>query len=1237
MKPIFTLLFLSIVLYLQPSNVYAQPTVTGYTVCQGQPVPAGQGLTATVGGSTAPSTLTGALLASGPTYTHGSGNLQTSYGAGNTTYYVTFTVVAPVSGSYAIPMLSSYDNYMTLYANSFNPASPTTNFLYGDDDSYGAAQALITWNFQAGQTYVFVAASYSSGVTGAFSIPLPWTSGNVVEWFTSAVGGTVLGTGGIFNPVGVPGSGITNTNTASATTFYAGNQGSPLRNSGVFTISAAPITTNYAVCQGATIPAGQGMTATATGTIEWYTAAVGGSPIATGATLNPVGVPGSGITNTNTIANTTFYTQVQGSTCRVPVTFSVSPVLTGTVAYTICQGLTVPAGQGLGAIGGGSSAPTTLSGTLATSSPTYVRGSGNQVTSYSAGSSVYYQSFTFLCPVSGNFAIPMLSSFDNWMGLYSGPFNPASPATNFVFGDDDSYGAAQAVINYNFVAGNTYTLVASSYGTGTTGAFTIPLPFTPGLPVVWYANATGGSIIGTGTPFNPVGVVGSPLANTNTIGATTFYATLQGTDCRVPAVFTVSPGVAVTPYTVCQGQTVPAGQGVTGVSAGGTTQWYTVPTGGTIITTGTVMNPVGLAGSGITNTNTPGVTTFYASNSASTGCRIPVTFTIEATPTTTNYNICQSQTVPAGQGMTATIGGSTTPTTLSGSLTAASPTYVRGSGNSVTSYSSSGTTVRYQTFTFVAPVSGSFTIPMLSSFDNWMGMYVNSFNPASPATNFVYGDDDSYGSLQARILYTFTAGTTYVLVASSYGSGVSGTFTIPLPFTSAYVTQWFTTSTGGTAFATGGTVNPVGLAGSGIATTNVPGISTFYVGYQGNTCRVPVTFSINAATNINISASGSTAICAGSNVVLSVPPGAGYSYQWQQNSSNIAGATNASYTATAAGNYNIVVSAVGLCAIPASPAVVTVNPVPPATATITTPNPVCEGNTVGVAANTGTNLTYQWMRNNQTISGATAATYSATTSGNYAIVVTNSFNCSTTSSAAAVNIIPAPNSVITYTTTLNFCEGEAVVLNAYTAAGLSYQWFKNGDTILGATSSNYIATTGGSYSLNITNSTGCKGASQSLTVAVNPLPTPVITKTNFTLTTGTYQSYQWYYTSQPINGANGQSFTFTQDGFYNVAVTDVNGCRGLSQTIYASNTTGIATVPGGADIKVYPNPAHDIVNIESPRAVNVMVRDLAGRNVIVENDAKHINIEGIANGTYMLYITNTEGQLMKVEKLQKTQ
>jgi len=64
-----------------------------------------------------------------------------------------------------------------------------------------------------------------------------------------------------------------------------------------------------------------------------------------------------------------------------------------------------------------------------------------------------------------------------------------------------------------------------------------------------------------------------------------------------------------------------------------TLNWYTVSSGGTAIGTGSSFNPVGVANSGLANTNTPGTTTYYVECSTVAGCRAPVDFVINPLPT----------------------------------------------------------------------------------------------------------------------------------------------------------------------------------------------------------------------------------------------------------------------------------------------------------------------------------------------------------------------------------------------------------------------------------------------------------------------------------------------------------------------------------------------------------------------------------------------------------------------------
>ena len=106
--------------------------------------------------------------------------------------------------------------------------------------------------------------------------------------------------------------------------------------------------------------------------------------------------------------------------------------------------------------------------------------------------------------------------------------------------------------------------------------------------------------------------------------------------------------------------------------------------------------------------------------------------------------------------------------------------------------------------------------------------------------------------------------------------------------------------------------------------------------------------------------------------------------------------------------------------------------------------------------------------------------------------------------------------------------------------------------------------------------------------------------------------------------------TATANG-YNVEAyilcTD-NHCYHVTMTYTES---GINTVSNDA-VRVYPNPATDVLHIEANGITHIEVIDLAGRIVRtqVENT---VNVSGLANGIYMLRTTTTEG--VNVQKIVK--
>ncbi len=236
-----------------------------------------------------------------------------------------------------------------------------------------------------------------------------------------------------------------------------------------------------------------------------------------------------------------------------PITVLVNPAITPIVnTYNICQNGIVPSGQGLVAP---SLASNNVNGII-TVGTTYIRGTGNNTTLYTAattsGTSVYYKTYTFVAPTTTAVTLSTTAATltpgtvdDTYMSLYQTSFTPSTPAVNFLIGDDDSGAGFLSSFTRNLVAGTTYVIVVSTYSNTVTGSFSLQSSANIFLGTNnWYLNAAGGTPLATGEVFNPVGVAGSGITNTATVGSSTFYvANAQYPDCRSLVTFIIRPTI----------------------------------------------------------------------------------------------------------------------------------------------------------------------------------------------------------------------------------------------------------------------------------------------------------------------------------------------------------------------------------------------------------------------------------------------------------------------------------------------------------------------------------------------------------------------------------------------------------------------------------------------------------------------------------------------------------------------
>ncbi len=407
-----------------------------------------------------------------------------------------------------------------------------------------------------------------------------------------------------------------------------------------------------------------------------------------------------------------------------------------------------------------------------------------------------------------------------------------------------------------------------------------------------------------------------------------------------------------------------------------------------------------------------------------------------------------------------------------------------------------------------------------------------------------------------------------------------------------------------------------------------------------------IAVTINPQPSAMLTASGSTTFCTGGSVQLCAPAGTGYTYQFRNASGNITGATSQCYTASTSGAYKaIVTTALGCTDSTASGTVVTVGAPPTATITPAGTVNICAGYFVKLRTNSAPGLTYSWKRNGITITGAgaTDSTLIVSIAGIYSVTVSTGPLCTATSLNDTVVVNPLPQTGVMIISPLSLCAGDTVKARATGGAGNLYSWSVAGvgTTPQGPDSAFSIATptgitiaTGYSFRAIVTNAAGCKDSSLLQTVTVNPLPTPVIVNSGGFLDAGSYASYQWYRNGVLMPGITGSLYTPTQDGTYTVRVTNAAGCSATSAGVVIAGLAVSNTLLEHG-IHIFPNPVEDVLNIAAPVAVNAVIKDMQGREVMRVANVKTLHTVALSTGVYSISIYNADGLLIGTQAILK--
>ena len=316
-------------------------------------------------------------------------------------------------------------------------------------------------------------------------------------------------------------------------------------------------------------------------------------------------------------------------------------------------------------------------------------------------------------------------------------------------------------------------------------------------------------------------------------------------------------------------------------------------------------------------------------------------------------------------------------------------------------------------------------------------------------------------------------------------------------------------------------------------------------------------------------------------------------------------------------------------------------------------------------------INYTWTR--ASVTGITPLTASgvdsidealtnslSTATGTKYMFIIDNHGCKNTDSLQVLVSFPANTPHISREFSDAVCKGTNYQ-NFYSdiapSGGSVFTWTATNATVIDGSSKQYSLvsfTNSGTSVIKLTSTVsgvGCQSQLDSVSVNVGAGPADVMEviyiENNFYCLRNDQDSYQWGYDSvSDLNGVEitGQTFqnyyNTTPDfaHFYYWVKTSHNGCT--QKTYYNAPAVGVNTVYNiqSSDIKVYPNPAKDLVHVEvsvtAGSNVHLELYNLFGQKLMtteVTNNNANFNIAGLPTGSY--YIVCYQEGYKKAEAL----
>jgi hypothetical protein len=444
---------------------------------------------------------------------------------------------------------------------------------------------------------------------------------------------------------------------------------------------------------------------------------------------------------------------------------------------------------------------------------------------------------------------------------------------------------------------------------------------------------------------------------------------------------------------------------------------------------------------------------------------------------------------------------------------------------------------------------------------NWSGGVQNgvAFTPASSGSYTVTGTSNGCSAtdvVQVTVnpLPSVNAGLDFTKTCVTNPSGTLVGMTPVAGNTYA----WTPTAGLSSASSANPTANPTATTTYTLTATNTA---------SGCTATDQVLVTVNTVLP-TINAGLDQTLCQGASTVLNASSN-GSSLNWNNGVQN-----NVSFVPSAVGATTYTATATGANGCAANDnVVVTVNPLPSTVVTTNGTSSFCPGSSVQLCAPSGTGYSYLWSGNLGTTQCVTISS-SATTS----VTVTNSFNCSATSTPQQVTVFNNPVASAGLDATITCVQNASgAQIGDVPNPTYTYSWTPSSglnSATIGNPIANPSATT--TYTLTVVNADGCMGSDQ-VTVTVNNTPPTANAGLDQSICLGASLVLQG-----STNGAsgtwnngvtNGISFTPSQTGTtsYTYSTVGANGCVNNDQVSVTVNALPVANAGQGAVITCVQN------------------------------------------------------------------